>query len=190
MNKKSLLITITSGMTLVGLIFLSVTFLSYLSLTPKQENDAWIACEVSDLQPGAIRKCGWNFVYRRTEQDKLSNSKFLFLLADPNSDNSKQPAEARNQWRSENPDFFVFKSMAPIRGCQVEFKEPGSIGWDVPEKVAVEALPYFFEPCDGRTWDTSGRLYLRTGYPPEKNLIVPKVHWLSKYNVHIYGSWL
>jgi hypothetical protein len=80
--------------------------------------------------------------------------------------------------------------MAPIRGCQVEFKEPGSIGWDVPEKVAVEALPYFFEPCDGRTWDTSGRLYLRTGYPPEKNLIVPKVHWLSKYNVHIYGSWL
>jgi len=62
------------------------------------------------------------------------------------------------------------------------------LGWEPVEKAAISTLPYFTEPCEGRTWDTSGRLYRRSNYPLEKNLIVPKVRWVSEFKVLIYGG--
>ena len=190
MNRKSLLITAVAGMTIVGGIFLSLPFFHSLSMNAKQENDAWGAvCDLSDLAPGAMKKCGWAMVYRRTPLDKKSIARFEHLLADPNSSDSQQPESARNQWRSENKDFFVFNSRAPVRGCVVALKEPEkSFEWGPQEKEALLTLPYFTENCEGRTWDTSGRLYMRTDNPPEKNLIVPKVRWVSESSVLIYGG--
>ena len=56
------------------------------------------------------------------------------------------------------------------------------------EKEALEALPYFTELCGGRTWDMSGRLYQRGGHPPEENLTVPNVKWISDTRVLVYGG--
>ena len=174
---------------MMGVIFLSVPFFHSLSMNAKQENDAWGACDVSNLAPGAMKKCSWAMVYHRTSLDKNSISRFKHLLADRDSSESQQPESARNQWRSENPDFFVFKPWAPIRECGVELKDAEkSLEWGPEEKEALLTLPYFTEPCEGRAWDTSGRLYLRPGYPPEKNLIVPKVRWVSESSVLVYGG--
>ena len=184
-NRKFLLIVAIAGMTIVGVIFLSIPFFQSLSMNAKQENDAWGACDVSNLAPGAMKKCSWALVYRRTSLDKKSIARFEYLLADPNSNESQQPQSARNQWRSEHKDFFVFKSWAPVRGCGVGLKDPEkSFDWG----QALLTLPYFTEPCEGRTWDTSGRLYMRTNNPPEKNIIVPKVRWVSESSVLIYGG--
>ena len=58
----------------------------------------------------------------------------------------------------------------------------------MPEIEALKELPFFTEPCEARTWDTSGRLYNRKGYPPERNLIVPRVRWISDSKVFIHGG--
>lgn len=189
MNKKSVLIVSFAVTAVIGLVFLSIPFFRSLSITAKQESDAWGACDVSNVAPGATKKCGWTTVYRRTLLDKKSIAQFEYLLADVSSNESKQPESARNQWRSENQDFFVFKAWAPVRGCGVELKGPGApLGWEPIEREAIATLPYFTESCEGRTWDTSGRLYRRSNYPRELNLIVPKVRWVSDSKVLIYGG--
>lgn len=189
MNKKTLLTAAVSVITAIGLSFAAVPFLRSLSMNAKQENEAWGACDVSDLLPGGLKKCAWAMVYRRTALDKSSIERFGYLLADPASKESEQPESARNEWRSDSKEFFIFKPWAPVRACGVSLKSPTqSHAWKPPEKEAINSLPYFTEPCEGRTWDTSGRLYQRIGYPPEKNLIVPKVRWVTESKVLIYGG--
>jgi hypothetical protein len=95
---------------------------------------------------------------------------------------------AQNKWRSESKEYFIFKPYAPKRSCGVKLvNSKNYYGWEPPENAALVELPYFTEACEGRTWDTSGRLYYREGYPPERNLIVPKVQWLSETKVLIHG---
>lgn len=189
MSRRSLLVTTFIVATVIGVVFFNIPFFRSLSISAKQESDTSGACDVSSLAPGAVKKCGWAMVYRRTPLDKSSVRQFEYLLADAHSNESKQPESLRNQWRSESQDFFVLKAQAPARGCGVELKNPGvPQGWEPAEKAAILALPYFTEPCEGRTWDTSGRLYRRPNYPMEKNLTVPKVRWVSEFKVLIYGG--
>ena len=189
MDKRTFLRSMVATMMLIGGVMIATPFVESLSINPRQENAAWHACDVSALSPGEMKKCGWSVVYRRTEEDRASVTKFASLLADPNSIESQQPKGANNQWRSTNPEFFIFKPYAPVRGCLVESVTTGQMfRWKLPENDALKELPYFMEPCEGRTWDTSGRLYHRKGYPPEKNLIVPEVRWVSKTKVLVHAG--
>lgn len=188
MNKRTILKVAVSGMAIIGLLLLLMPFLSSLNINPKQENNAWAACNVSEIQKGSLKKCGWSVVYRRTDKDIESVDKFITLLADPNSEQSKQPLSAQNKWRSEDKEYFIFKPYAPKRHCGVKLiNSKNHYRWEPPEHAALVELPYFTEPCEGRTWDMSGRLYHREGYPQERNLIVPKVNWVSQTKVLIYG---
>jgi ubiquinol-cytochrome c reductase iron-sulfur subunit len=187
MNKRSALKLTVGALALIGVTVSAVPFVNSLSINPKQENDAWGSCDVSELKKGETKKCGWAIVYRRTDIDISSIDKYTSLLADPGSKQSEQQSLAQNRWRSVNEDYFIFKPWAPIRKCEVKLVEPKFYyGWEPPENDALMELPFFTEPCEGRTWDTSGRLYYREGYPPERNLIVPKVQWVSPTKVFIH----
>lgn len=189
MEKKVVLKLSLGTMLIIGLVLIAVPFIQSLSVNPKQENAAWGSCDLSDLPKGGLKKCGWVFVYRRTDTDILSINRFAALLADPGSKESEQPLSATNQWRSENKEFFIFKPWAPNRGCEVKLINPRpDFAWERPENEALMELPFFAEQCDGRTWDTSGRLYYREGWPSERNLSVPRVRWVSPEKVLIRGG--
>lgn len=192
MNRKTVLSLMTALLAAAGLALTAVPFIGSLGVSAKAENSAWGACDLSDLQPGKLRVCGYAWVYRRTEKDKSEVGKFTDSLQDPDSLASNQPHNARNIWRSENPDYFVFRPWAPEGSCILILRDAGEDSDWLPadEAKAASSLPYFFDPCDGRIWDTSGRLYARRGHPPENNLIVPKVRWVSETEVLIYGAML
>jgi len=173
-------------MLLFGLAAIAYPFLSSFSTGPKQENDAWLTCDISTLDAGNKMRCGHAMIYKRTKQDFATISKYEALLADARSENSHQPEEATNIWRSERPDYFIFMPWAPVKGCAVTLvRGKTHLNFPVSEKAALDALPYLTEPCENRTWDMSGRLYAREGYPPEQNLFVPTVKWQSGSLVHI-----
>ena len=188
MNDRRVLIYLSVIVAAAGLLLLGVLLVRSLSLNARQESNAWSKCDLTELAPGKISHCGKTAIYRRTEMDLQSVSKFENLLDDPNSIYSTQPATSKNVWRSENKLFFVFSPSAPNRGCSVELKEAGDFAkyWEPTEATALKDLPYFYEPCENRTWDASGRLYRRDGYPKELNLTVPKVRWVSKTQALIY----
>jgi ubiquinol-cytochrome c reductase iron-sulfur subunit len=189
MSNRKALIGIVGAMIIVGLVLLAIPFVKSLSVNPKQEHAAWRPCDVSHMQKGELKKCGWTFIYRRTDEDMAAVDRYRDLLADPQSRQSEQPVTAQNLWRSENREYFVFKPWSPARGCPVELRDSGhDYPWEPPEHRALQELPYFTEPCGGRTWDMSGRLYHRHGYPPERNLTVPRVDWVAPDKVLIYGG--
>ena len=188
METKSLLKTAIYVMVIIGIGLISIAFLQSMNMNMKQENDAWATCDLSDMAPGTIKECGYGRVYKRTQADKDSISMFTHLLADPEMIESGQPELAKNKWRSENEDYFIFYPWAPVRRCGVSFQNTKSENlesWKPSEYEAIKKLPYFTEPCERRTWDTSGRLYARKHFPPENNLIVPNVKWKSDTNVLI-----
>lgn len=188
MNRRDALKLAVTGLALLGIGISAIPFINSLSINPKQKNEAWGSCDVSELKKGSTKQCGWAVVYRRTDKDISSIDKYTSLLTDPNSKQSEQPASAQNRWRSENKEYFVFKPWAPVRKCVVKLVDSKFYyGWEPPENEALIELPFLTEPCEGRTWDTSGRLYYREGYPPERNLIVPKVQWVSPTKVLIHG---
>ena len=70
MNKKKQLTVAVATIAVIGFAFAATPFVRSLSLNPKQENEAWGACDVSGLPPGEFEQCGWAMVYRRTMLDK------------------------------------------------------------------------------------------------------------------------
>ena len=182
MKKRSVLLFSFIILLAVGIAFLFVPFIKSFDMNAKQENDKWASCNLSDMIPGTIRECGFGMVYRRTQEDRVTISNYQHLLADPNMLESKQPNTAYNKWRSEKPEYFVFYPWAPHRRCGVTLKTANTVkfgNWKPPEYEALQKLPFFMEYCEGRTWDTSGRLYSRKNYPPEYNLTVPNSIWKS-----------
>lgn len=171
---------------IVGIVLVSVPFFKSLSVSEKSKNDAWGSCDVTTLAEGEMKQCGWARVYRRTKLDITAIDKFTYLLEDPNSELSRQPEDAKNKWRSVKKEYFIFWPAAPIRGCEVRLQPAGAMAhMELPEKDATDTSISFFDYCEGRTWDISGRLYRREGNPVERNLIVPNVRWTSKNNVLI-----
>ena len=190
MNRKAL-VNIPISLTVIGLGFVGYMFLSGLSITDKQKNSAWATCDLTEMHEGTIRECGYGNVYKRTELDKESVSKYTHLLADPDQNESTQPDSAKNKWRSENKDFFVYYPWTPNtnRRCGIHFKKAGTYidsSWGIPEYEAIKNLPYFIDYCESRTWDVSGRLYNRNNYPPEYNLIVPNIKWASHTKLYVH----
>jgi hypothetical protein len=171
-----------------GLAVLGVMFVGSMWRNDRQEDEAWVRCDLSRTVPGSVSRCGPASVYRRTEADKQAVNRFRHLLDDANSRHSEQPPALRTAWRSGNPDYLVFMAYSPVRGCPVTMAPAGPphAGWTLPESAAIETLPYFVERCDMRMWDTSGRLYHRQGYPRELNLIVPETRWLSPTEVVVH----
>lgn len=184
MNRRKLLTAVVLTCCLAGAGFVLVLLLHSLGISAKTENDSWSEYDLVGIRPGELRKLDWAWVYRRTDQDKKNVRAFIARMEDPLSLHSRQPENARNEWRSGSPEFFIFLPFAPIRGCGVKFMPPGELDYaDIPEADIVKLAPYFSEPCEGRVFDTSGRLFRRQNYPPENNLIVPDTQWVTKTKV-------
>jgi len=191
MNKKKTLTRTILLLTLIGLLFVAYPFINSLSISEKSLNNSIATCSVKEMEPGETIECNRASIYKRTEHDKSNIKTFAYLLSDPQSIYSKQPKSTKNIWRSENSDYFIYYSWAPKKGCPITLKETINIqnNWyHPPELEALKILPYFTEQCEGRAWDTSGRLYHREGYPKELNLTVPKHKWVSSISVNIYGG--
>lgn len=188
-TRRRLLTILVVALSLAGVVIASVPFIRSLGISEEAKNRAWGAYELGDMKPGELRKLTRAWVYRRTEQDKAELALHTGALADPNSDESRQPPSAKNAWRSEKADFFVFLPYAPLRSCGVAFVPAGAEVYEGhPEAAIIKRIPHFQEACEGRTFDQSGRLFSRPQYPQEQNLPVPEVQWLSETKVLVKGS--
>lgn len=172
--------TIVLAMILIGLVLILIPFVFSWGISEKAKNNSSFMYDLSDMNPGELRELSYVWVYRRTTTDKESNDRHLSSMVDPESNESRQPLDSKNKWRSANPDFFVFFPHAPVRGCEIEFRKSIDKPYnDWMQSDFIHHYPHFYGRCEGRLWDTSGRLIKRENFPYEKNLIVPKIVWRS-----------
>lgn len=126
-----------------------------------------IEIDISGLRPGAALIRAWGdrtiYVLRRTPEMLAAINASARPLFDPESDRSKQPEAAKNEWRSIEPEIFVVDSTCTHLGCPVSIVAEGQL-----EEFPGQG---FFCACHGAQFDLAGRVY--AGYPAPSNLTVP-----------------
>ena len=166
------LLTVATTMTgVVGVAFAAAPFLaSWKPSARAKALGAPVEIDISKLEPGAMLKIEWRgkpvWVVRRTPAMIARLDAIDSQLADPASNQSKQPDYAKNAARAVNPEYFVVLGVCTHLGCAPMSRfDPGDadLGADWPGG--------FYCPCHGSKFDLSGRVF--RGVPAPTNLEVP-----------------
>ena len=115
------------------------------------------------------------WIVRRDDEALATLSKIESELRDPVSDNSNQPAYAKNEYRSIKPEYLVVIGICTHLGCSPSYR---------PE-ITADWMGGFFCPCHGSKFDFAGRVY--QGVPAPTNLEIPPHRYVSE-SVVIIGE--
>lgn len=162
----------------IGAGFAAVPFVSSFQPSARAKAiGAPVEVDISKLEPGQRMIQKWRgkpvWIVRRTPE-MVEGLKTLEagVLRDPASDDSAQPEYAKNDWRSEKPEYLVLVGICTHLGCSPSFiPEPGAAGMGEPW------VGGFFCPCHGSKFDLAGRVY--AGVPAPTNLEVPPYQYLD-----------
>ena len=141
-----------------------------------------VSVDLNKIEPGQLLTIEFrgapHWVIKRTPEMVAQLSKHDALLADSNSEASKQPDYAKNPSRSIKPEIFVARGVCTHLGCSPTFrKEIGAadLGADWPGG--------FFCPCHQSKFDMSGRVF--AGMPAPTNLPIPPYKFASETSLLI-----
>jgi ubiquinol-cytochrome c reductase iron-sulfur subunit len=173
--------TIATGA--VGAAFVAVPFLaSWKPSARAKAMGAPVEVDVGKLEPGAMLKVEWRgkaiYVVNRTPKMLGQIDGLDSQLRDPGSNESEQPAFARNPARALKPEYFVVAGVCTHLGCApIEKFTPGDV------TVSADWPGGFFCPCHGSKFDMSGRVF--KDVPAPTNLTVPPYSFLSDTRILI-----
>jgi len=127
--------------------------------------------DIAELQEGQVQFLTWEgrpvLIYRRSNENVVQLRTADERLADPVSSRSEQPDFAKNDWRSQTPDYFVAIALGTGKGCTVELMPPAA---EVFQGVAWQGG--FKDSCGEDRYDLAGRVY--DNQYAESNLKVPQ----------------
>lgn len=170
-GRRQLLTAATTLTGAAGVAFAAVPFLaSWQPSARARALGAPVEIDISKLEPGAMLKVEWRgkpvWVVRRTPAMLETLGAGDGLLADPGSEQSRQPEYAKNPARARNPEYLVVLGVCTHLGCAPLSRfEHGDaeLGPDWPGG--------FYCPCHGSKFDLAGRVW--SGVPAPTNLEVP-----------------
>jgi ubiquinol-cytochrome c reductase iron-sulfur subunit len=166
-----------------GAIATAVPFVaSFKPSARAQALGAPVTVDISKLEPGAMTRVEWRgraiFVVNRTDEMLGTLAKDADRLKDPDSEDSAQPEDAKNEHRSVRPQFLVLEGVCTHLGCapMPRFEvAPADLGADWPGG--------FYCPCHGSKFDLAGRVF--AGVPAPLNLPVPPYRFLNDSTIMI-----
>ena len=167
----------------VGAAFVAVPFLaSWKPSARAKAMGAPVEVDIGKLEPGAMLKVEWRgkaiFVVNRTPKMLGEIDGHDARLRDPNSNESDQPAFAKNAARALKPEYLVLVGVCTHLGCApLDRFTPGDVA------VAADWPGGFFCPCHGSKFDLSGRVF--KDVPAPTNLPVPPYSFLSDTRILI-----
>lgn len=130
--------------------------------------------DVSGMEPGVVHALSLQgipiIVLRRTTA-QLAHLSRETDLADPNSEESAQPSEMKNQHRSLLPQLFVVNGKCTHLGCTV------TTATDAKPSNGLDGRDGFYCRCHAAKFDLAGRVY--KGMPAPTNLIVPNYRFIE-----------
>lgn len=174
-TRRNLLIGMT-GVGAVGAGFVAVPFVKSWNPSAKAKAaGAPVKINIGKIEPGQMIVEEWQgkavIIVRRTPEALENIKKLGDQLKDPQSEKSKQPDYAKNEFRSMKDEYLVLVGICTHLGCSPKYR-PG-IG-----ELDADWLGGFFCPCHGSKFDLAGRVY--KGVPATANLEVPPYHFESE----------
>ncbi|MBC8210946.1 MAG: ubiquinol-cytochrome c reductase iron-sulfur subunit [Gammaproteobacteria bacterium] len=177
-SRRRFLTAATSVVGGAGVVAVAVPFLSSWNPSARaQSAGAPVQADISKLEAGAQIIVKWQgkpvWVVRRDETSLGTLSKITSQLRDPESNESIQPAYAKNETRSIKPEYLVVVGICTHLGCSPTYR---------PE-ITADWMGGFFCPCHGSKFDFSGRVY--AGVPAPTNLDIPPHRFVAEHVVLI-----
>jgi ubiquinol-cytochrome c reductase iron-sulfur subunit len=170
LSRRKFLTTATIATGAVGVAFAAVPFIE--SWSPSERERAQgvpVEVDISKLEPGQMTVPVWRktpiYVVRRTPEMVAHVAGHDSELKDPKSEDSDQPAYAKNTLRSRTEEYLVLIGVCTHLGCLP--KQHFALGELYPSWPGG-----FFCPCHGSRFDLAGRVF--DGSPASTNLRVPR----------------
>lgn len=165
------------GATLAALPFIK-------SLNPSERTKAnksdYRYVNIEKLAPGQVLSVSGVFksivILRRSESTLERLMQHNDNLLDPESNDSVQPATAKNPFRSIRPDILVVNNLCTHLGCSVAHSPAAKNNIHFADGG-------FFCPCHGAKYDQAGRVY--KNMPAPKNLEVPNYEFIDENTLKI-----
>jgi len=160
---------LTAATTVVGgagVVAVAVPFLASWNPSARAKSaGAPVEANIGKLEAGQQIIVKWQgkpvWIVRRDEEALASLKTVEPELSDIMSDESIQPAYAKNEHRSIKPEYLVVVGICTHLGCSPTYR---------PE-ITADWLGGFFCPCHGSKFDFAGRVY--KGVPAPTNLVIP-----------------
>ena len=129
-----------------------------------------VEVDITRIAPGELAVIEWRgkpvWVIRRTKEMLDSLKAVAPRLVDPDSRSSTQPAYAKNENRSEKPEWMVMEGVCTHLGCSPQLKSA-----EDKAEMGADWVGGFYCPCHGSKFDLAGRVF--RGAPAPTNLVVP-----------------
>ena len=175
-SKRRFLVSATTVVGAVGAGFVAVPFVKSWNPSARAlAAGAPVLADISKLEEGQMITVEWRgkpvYILKRTDENMKDLASNVDMLADINSDMSKQPEYCKNIGRSYDKytKVSVMEGVCTHLGCAPKYvpdlNNPfaGSLGSDWKGG--------FFCPCHGSIYDLSGRVY--KSMPAPTNLPIP-----------------
>ena len=177
-RKRRFLLAASSALGGVSVIGVAVPFLaSMLPSARARAAGAPVEVDISKVEPGMMIRAEWRgkpiWVVRRTPEMLEEVRKADALVADPNSDHSRQPEYAKNEFRAIKQEYLVLVGICTHLGCSPSDKLQAGAASGMGENWPGG----FLCPCHGSKFDLSGRVF--KDVPAPTNLEVPPYKFLS-----------
>ncbi|SDW79047.1 ubiquinol-cytochrome c reductase iron-sulfur subunit [Nitrosomonas communis] len=184
-SRRRFLVLTTSVAGGIAAVAVATPFMLYMMPSERAKAaGAPVEVDISKLEPGMLLMVEWRgkvvWVLKRTQEMLESLKKLNDVLADPTSEKNQQPAYAKNETRSINPEILVVVGVCTHLGCSPVFRKDIA-----PADLGPDWLGGFFCPCHGSKFDLAGRVY--KSVPAPTNLEVPPHVYLSE-NRLLIGS--
>ncbi|MGR8941467.1 MAG: ubiquinol-cytochrome c reductase iron-sulfur subunit [Gammaproteobacteria bacterium] len=180
---------LTSALTVVGAVgvgYLAVPFLAQMQPSVKaMAAGAPVEVDISKMETGQLLRVAWRgkpvWILKRTPEVLATLKTLENELRDPMSEESLQPDNSKNLYRSIKPEIFVAIGICTHLGCSPTFR-PELAPADLGEKWKGG----FFCPCHGSWFDLAGRVY--RGVPAPTNLEIPPYRYVTENQLIIGES--
>jgi ubiquinol-cytochrome c reductase iron-sulfur subunit len=184
-SRRHFLLVATTVTGIAGVALTAVPFLaSWKPSARAQALGAPVDADISKIEPGSLVKVNWRgqavYIVRRTPEmvSTLKSPEVVNNLRDPNSEESEQPAYAKNEVRSLKPEYLVLVGVCTHLGC-------APMGRFQPQDAELGPTwpGGFYCPCHGSKFDLAGRVF--KDVPAPLNLRVPPYRFLTETVVQI-----
>lgn len=136
-----------------------------------------VQADIASVEPGRLVTYKWRgkpvWVVNRTADMLEGITSLNDQVADPASEQPKQPEYAQNEYRSIKPEILVMVGLCTHLGCSPLFRPEVEAAWKGG----------FFCPCHGSKFDLAGRVY--SGMPAPVNMEIPPYHFVNDSTIII-----
>ncbi len=182
-SRRTFLTLATIGVAAVGAGFTAVPFVeSWFPSERARSLGAPVDVDVSKIEAGQMISPIWRlqpiYIIRRTPQMLAILQNHDKDLKDPHSNESKQPAYAKNDVRAVKPEYMVMIGICTHLGClPKQHFDAGDplLGADWPGGYLC--------PCHGSRFDLAGRVF--NGSPASVNLVIPPYRFATESTLRI-----